>query len=46
MLPQFSSEGYLPPADYELTLDQLRSSMLVVGPTSGYPSWDAARGNP
>jgi len=40
MLPGFTSEGHLPAADYELTLDELRSSMLVTGPSSGYPNWD------
>ncbi|MCD6498228.1 MAG: hypothetical protein J7M25_08040 [Deltaproteobacteria bacterium] len=40
MLPSFTSEGHLPPADYTLTLDELRASMLVVGPSNGYPNWD------
>ncbi|MFW5739685.1 MAG: DUF6932 family protein [Myxococcota bacterium] len=40
MLPSFTTEGYLPPTDYELTLDELRASMLVAGPSSGYPDWD------
>jgi hypothetical protein len=40
LLPGFTNEGYLPPADYELTLDLLRSSTLVTGPPSGYPNWD------
>jgi len=40
MLPDFTSEGYLPPADYDLTLGELRSSMLVAGPSNGYPNWD------
>lgn len=40
MLPDFTSEGYLPPSDYGLTLGELRSSMLVSGPPSGYPNWD------
>jgi len=40
MLPVFKDEGYLPPADYELTLDELRESMFVVGPPNGYPNWD------
>jgi hypothetical protein len=40
MLPAFTSDGYLPPVDYELTFDALRSSMLVAGPSSGYPNWD------
>ena len=41
MLPDFTTEGILPPCDYSLTLDQLRSSMLVVGPGAAYPTWDA-----
>ncbi len=40
MLPNFTNDGYLPPADYALTLDELRRSMLVVGPDTGYPNWD------
>lgn len=27
--------------DYELTLDELRRSLLAVGPGAGYPNWDA-----
>jgi hypothetical protein len=42
MLPGFSGEGYLPPADYALTLEELRSSVLVGGPSDGYPNWDRA----
>lgn len=41
MLPSFNSHGLLPPGDYELTLAELRQSMLVVGPGAGYPHWDA-----
>jgi hypothetical protein len=40
MLPGFTKEGYLPPADYELTLDELRASVLVAGPSNGFPNWD------
>lgn len=40
MLPGFTNEGYLPPADYELTFDELRTSILVVGPSEGQPNWD------
>jgi len=40
MLPNFTNEGYLPPADYDLTLDELRSSMLVIGPSNDFPNWD------
>ena len=38
----FDDEGLLPPGDYELTLGELKTSMLVVGPTPALPSWDAA----
>src|SRR5712664_2339006 len=41
-LPDFTSEGMLPPDDYILTFDELRGSMLVIGPGAGYPNWDAA----
>jgi Family of unknown function (DUF6932) len=40
MLPCFADDGLLPPGDYELTIDQLKESMLVVGPGAGYPDWD------
>ena len=32
-LPEFTVEGVLPAGDYELTLEQLRQSVLVVGPS-------------
>ena len=40
-LPSFTDEGLLPPGDYELTLHELRESLLVVGPSTGYPNWDS-----
>lgn len=42
VLPPFTAEGVLPPGDYELTLTQLRSSSLVLGPgdPKDYPDWD------
>ena len=42
-LPAFSVEGVLPPGDYELTLDELRESSLVLGPDDSVDSssWDA-----
>lgn len=40
-LPPFNAEGLLPPADYGMTLEELRASMLVTGPGAGYPAWDA-----
>ena len=37
----FSSDGLLAPGDYELTLEELRSSWLVCGPSQeGYAHWD------
>lgn len=39
-LPTFTNEGLLPPDDYELTLDELRRSMLVNGP-EGAQNWDS-----
>jgi len=41
-LPPFTPDGLLPPADYEFTLDELRRSLIVVGPGAGYPNWDVA----
>jgi hypothetical protein len=42
MLPKFDDHGLLPPGDYELTFEQLRASVLVVGPGPTAPHWDAA----
>lgn len=43
-LPTFSEEGVLPPGDYELTLDELRESFLVLGPgdPAHCPNWNSA----
>jgi len=43
-LPEFTDAGLLPPGDYELSLEELAQSMLVVGPKdrTRYPNWDAA----
>jgi hypothetical protein len=42
MIPPFDADGLLPPNDYELSLDELRQSILVSGPENRatYPSWD------
>jgi len=42
MLPDFDEDGVLPPGDYELTLDELRDSLLVRGFSSSEipPNWD------
>jgi hypothetical protein len=41
-LPAFTEDGLLSPGDYELTLSELRESMLVKGPGTSCPGWDAA----
>ncbi len=41
MLPAFTRDGLLPPEDYELTLDEIRASLLVVGPGPSFPNWDS-----
>jgi hypothetical protein len=43
-IPEFTEGGLLPPGDYEVTLDELRGSVLVVGPRdkAAYPTWDPA----
>lgn len=39
----FSEEGVLPPGEYSMTLDQLKTSMLVNGPTEDLPEgWEQA----
>lgn len=42
LLPDFTSDGLLPPGDYPLTLEQLADSVLVSGPVDreAYPNWD------
>lgn len=39
-LPPFNNEGLLPPGDYELTLDELRHSVLVEKTTFVPDNWD------
>ena len=41
LVPNFSADGLLPPGDLALTFDDLRASMLVTGPGSSCPNWDA-----
>lgn len=43
VIPGFTADGLLPPGDYELTFDQLRSSSLVLGPgdPKDHLNWDA-----
>lgn len=38
-IPDFTTEGLLPIGDYEVTIEELRNSILVVGPV-GTESWD------
>ena len=40
-LPPFTTDGLLPPGDYPLTLDDLRSSSLVTGEGVVSATWDA-----
>lgn len=40
-LPRFTPDGLLPPGDYVLTIDEIRESMLVLGPREEHPNWDA-----
>ena len=41
-VPTFDPDGLLPPGDYEVSLEELRRSILVSGPgdPNAYPSWD------
>jgi len=41
-IPDFTADGLLPPGDYEVSLDELRESVLVVGPTdaTACAEWD------
>ena len=42
MIPPFDADGLLPPNDYEVTFDELRQSILVLGPDPREEgsSWD------
>jgi hypothetical protein len=41
-IPDFTADGLLPQGDYEVTLNELRQSILVLGPRrSDYPHWDS-----
>jgi hypothetical protein len=42
-LPQFTDDGLIPPGDYELTLEELARSMLVIGPANRdeHSNWDS-----
>jgi len=42
LIPQFLSNGLLPPGDFEVTLKQLRRSILVTGAGNKRLHWDAA----
>jgi len=41
-IPPFNADGFLPPGDHEASFDELRSSILALGPTTEKRStWDA-----
>lgn len=44
-LPPFTTDGVLPPGDFELTFDELQQSILVCGPDNSarYLKWDQSR---
>jgi len=44
LIPDFTPDGLLPPGNYEVTFEELRQSILVVGPEQmeEYRRWDAA----
>lgn len=41
-IPPFDADGLLPPADYEVSFEELRKSILIVGPADAkeHSSWD------
>jgi hypothetical protein len=43
-IPAFGPDGLLPPGDHAVTFEQLRASILVLGPAEprDAPNWDAA----
>jgi hypothetical protein len=43
VIPTFERDGLLPPGDYEVTFDELRRSVLVLGPgdPKEWPTWDS-----
>jgi hypothetical protein len=43
-IPTFDHDGLLPPGDYEVTFDELKRSVLVLGPgePKDCPTWDGA----
>jgi hypothetical protein len=46
LLPEFLDDGVLPPGDYEISIAELKESMLVVGPRKqgirDAATWDSA----
>ncbi|MHB1426423.1 MAG: DUF6932 family protein [Gemmataceae bacterium] len=44
VIPSFEIDGVLPPGDYEVSFDELRQSILVVGAggAARSPTWDSA----
>lgn len=39
---RFTADGVLPPRDHDLTIEELRASMLVTGPEGHDPGWDSS----
>ena len=41
VIPPFNADGLLPPGDYEASFDELRSSILALGPAAGeHSTWN------
>jgi hypothetical protein len=40
-LPPSNGDGLLPPGGYEMSMEELKGSMLVERPEEGYPNWDS-----
>ena len=40
-IPPFNDDGLLPPGDHAVTVDQLRTSILVTGPQPAIAGWDS-----
>jgi len=41
MIPKFDADGLLPPGDYEVSFEELRHSVLVVGGADRPETWDS-----
>ena len=40
-LPPSNDDSLLPPGGYEMSMEELKGSMLVDRPEEGYPNWES-----